>query len=795
VQADLATIKDVPGFVERGELYYRVTPELIAMIAFEAAWRRWAEGRENSFLESIPDALQESFFHRVSEGRNPEVRKTVQLFFRRFADSFSPGNLADLRLVNRLIRIIEIDPQMYLPVLRHLVNSATHDDLTCVPEWQYGGWGPRRQLVWLAERFVQFPEFFEDCEEILFTLASHECEPNISNNASRIWQQLFRIQLSGTALPISARLAKLNARLQTATTETATLIGGALGQVLHSTGGRVVGPPVVSGRIVPREWRPRPQEVREVVLAALAFIADKIQHADKAIAVKAKDVFVGDVEGLARQGWIDDLRPVVARAALDENDRALLVSRLKSFLTWTKHPDGTKIPQEYGGKLDTWIKELEPKSFHARLVESVGVPSWDHYGREDDWQRSLSSLAAELTSNSETFHVELNWLTSSEAKSAFEFGEAVGATEREPRLLDSILEASAKNTSDFARGYISGLIYSAKAEPKEVISRLDAWEEKNPQFAFELSLAGGEHVQVFDRALRLIRSGKLPAYQLRHFTFWAGRVRTTNEQVMEAVKTLIPLVENGDEFCAEVLMDFLGAHFHRGELGGLLPTQRQLIWSALEVFADHPGRRTSTYWWGNVLQAVGPDNPDLAIHLACKALLSNNYEVSETSSNLLSLWAQNYPKQVMAGVGELMLDPKLSTRFFVSKFPMFVALPIPVVTEWLSKVGAEGAQKIARHLPHPYVESDGVAVVPELTAWVLSRFEKDDRVFSEFCAGVHSFQTYTGDIAAAHSTEAESARKFLGHPLPRIRQWAQIEYETALKNAERFREWEDEMKP
>src|SRR5262249_56591284 len=108
-------IKEIPGFIERGELYYRVTPELISLIAFEAAWKRWAEPNVQKFLESIPERLQESFFQRVSQGRDPEVRNTVQGFFREFADSFEPRGLADLALVNRLIRIVEIDPEKYLP--------------------------------------------------------------------------------------------------------------------------------------------------------------------------------------------------------------------------------------------------------------------------------------------------------------------------------------------------------------------------------------------------------------------------------------------------------------------------------------------------------------------------------------------------------------------------------------------------------------------------------------------------------------------------------------------------------
>jgi hypothetical protein len=59
IEENLAAVKDAPGFVEKGALYYRVTPEIIAMVAFEQAWTRWADGNENALLSKIPEDVQE----------------------------------------------------------------------------------------------------------------------------------------------------------------------------------------------------------------------------------------------------------------------------------------------------------------------------------------------------------------------------------------------------------------------------------------------------------------------------------------------------------------------------------------------------------------------------------------------------------------------------------------------------------------------------------------------------------------------------------------------------------------
>jgi hypothetical protein len=389
-------------------------------------------------------------------------------------------------------------------------------------------------LVWLAERFAQFPDFFFDCEEMLFVLAKHECEPNIGNNATKIWQQFFRMQLAGTAVPFTTRLDLLRQRLEGADAATAELLAGAIDKVLDMNESRMLGPPVVGGIMPPPDWQPANwSEVRDAIREGLPFIEQATHSSVAILARRAKATLISDLEVFARQGWIDELRPIVEPSSLDENERARLVGKLKHFVRWHKDPGGAELPSEYVSKLEEWIRELEPKTYHARLVELVGGHSWDHYGRENEWQRELNRLAWEMLGDANLFAFEGEWLTSSEASSAFEFGHALGT-----------------------------------------------------------------------------------------------------------------------------------------------------------------------------------------------------------------------------------LNPE--------------------------------ATKIARHIPQPHVDAEGKPVIPELTEYVLTRFEDDDRTFAEFCAGAHSLQMYTGDIASAREGEAERARAFFDHPLRRIREWAGIEYESGMADAQRHREWGDE---
>lgn len=787
----LSQVKASPGWIEQGALYYRVTPAIVAMIAFGAAWGRWASGDENNFLGRLPASIQESFLRRVSESASPEVRQTVQLFFRRFADDFTPRDLGDPEMVDRLVCLIETDPRSYLPALRRVIETASNEDLKRGPEWTGHSWGPRRQLVWTMENFISFPEHFDDCEAILFRLAQSECEPRIGNNATKTWQHLFRLQMSGTSLPLTDRLERLRSRMEDATDMSAEVLSGALGEILDTMGTRVLGSSVVGGRVPPPDWYPSgAEELKQSVKAGLLFLDQAARHPLPIIAREAKDSLVGAVDALTRLGWLSELRPLLVQTRLDEADRASLARRLMRILTWGKDPENKAFSPEYVAALSDWIAELKPKSLHARLVGAVGGAAIEHYGREKEWEAELDQLSAQLLANPVFFDAELAWLYSAEAKSAFELGSRLGALDKSSTLIDKILGTSKTGEIGLSRGYVAGLLYEAKIDPQIVIPRLDRLEEADPVLSFQIALAGGSRVKVFDRAVRLIKHGKLSAYHLRNFTFWVGEIRVSNEQVAEALRLLIPLAAS-DSLASDIIVDFFGARLHVGLFAALVEAETELVWEATTSAAKNPGR--DAFWLGEALKAVAPTNPPLAIQLAADALVGDNLNWRDQAEQLLQSWAAQNPKEVMDAVGALMLDEEKGWRFFASKFRIFKTIPDEIIIEWLDSVGVKGAQKIARHLPTPFIDAKGEPRVPRVTEYVLSRFEDDRLTFSEFCAGTHSLQVYRGDIASQREQEADRVAPFLRHKLRRIREWAQYEQAAGAGDARHFREIEDEL--
>lgn len=357
-------------------------------------------------------------------------------------------------------------------------------------------------------------------------------------------------------------------------------------------------------------------------------------------------------------------------------------------------------------------------------------------------------------------------------------------------LLDGLIRISLARATGLVRGYVAGLARTSDSSAQTLALRLDELEKENPVLSLQIAMAAGSRVRVFDRAIRLVSSGQVPAYNLRNFTFWAGDLRTTNEQAVEAIGLLMPLAPT-DKAACDVMIDFMAARLHAGEFDDLLRTHKALAWKAMAIGVEYPGRET--WWLARLLQTAAPTDQTVAIKLACQALVSNDFAFRDEAENLLSIWAATHPDEVMAGIGALMLDEKVGWHFHASKFRVFRAIKPRTVISWLESVGVQGARRIARHLPIPYIDASGAEVVPEVTEFVLSRFEDDDVTFREFCVGTHSFQLYWGDLAAQKEAEAAAVRPFLNHPLRRVREWARYEEQSTLRTAAWQRELDDEL--
>jgi hypothetical protein len=751
-----------------------------------------------------------------------EVRRGYADYFRGWAATTTAEQLRDVATVRRLVALADTYPTDYLPRICQLVESASLETLADVRGEGLGDgtWGPRRALVWLAERFAQFPEHFDDAERMLLRLAVAESEPRISNNATGIWCQLYRVYLSGTAVPFIERLRRLRARMFDAAPTVRDLAAAALEGVFQHHASRTLGPAVVGGRLPAEDWRPRTGgEERDAFLGALDLLFDASRDAPD-VRSAAVRITTEHTRWLVARGFFPQLRELLSGVDLTDEELTALIEQLDATLTYD-YDERDRRPQR-GAVADTptrdeiaaWRDSLSGRTLHTRLVASVGKERWaasrmhaEVRAREwcggaadDPFHREVVALADELLRKPGLMRQELEWLTSEAARSAADLGQSLGRKDADGSLLEMIVSAGERAPSRLlSRGYVYGLL-AAHPEHSEAVNRwLDAAEERAPEIAADLALSAGALAHPLRRVLRMFDSGKLSAGYLWDRNFAGARGKELPpEELVPILERLAVAAEGGDEMAERVGLEAFVTRLpydtppEQSPLFVDHPPLAALAWRLLE--ARPPGSPPLSRWWRQIVVALGRGDPSRAARLAGALLGSDDLPVAEDGEAALIALASTHPLEVMEALGRAMLDEKTGWRFFVGEHRVLVAaLPAEVVRDWIEQAGVEGARRVARHLPQPCIGSDGSPVVPPLTYWVLETFEDDARTFREFCAGVHSFKMYSGDIANEHEAEAALARRFLDHPLRRIREWAVLEEQSALAEAREARRWQEEV--
>jgi hypothetical protein len=686
------------------------------------------------------------------------------------------------------------------------VEDAPLDDLRAVTgEGSLGGWGPRRFLVWLAERLAHFAAYFDNAERILLRLALAESEPHIGNNATRIWHQLFRVYLSGTEVPFPDRLVRLRQYLLSKDPAIIPLAFGALGEVFDPAPMRMEGRPVVAGRLVPPDWEPRsPTEHRACYQSAFALLCETAQHGDALLAETAREFLVQHLQHFLTNGWLDGLKNVFTTAAIPPDRLPVVSVAIERFLHFEdereKNGKSSDGRQSYRERVRAWLVELSPRDLHQRLLRLVARDPWEsaHFGGENAWNGEIAQLARELLNDPRQLANHLEWLCSPEARSAYVLGQALGRVDAEAVLFDLILDATGrKKSTGLGRGYLHGLLATVPNVAVAVNAHIDQLQAHDPALAYELFMTDIEKLHALPRLLHLVDAGALPPFYLRGFAYGVGERKLTRDELTSILERLAVKFHEVDWRNREAALEIL-AH----QTFGLSDAQcrelfeldrlRELTLETLRSTLSEPGRYEA-YTWFEVAKKLWGAGLVETLPLAAPALVSQNHQMREHAKDFLSAGAVNHAAEVMDAVGKLIMDDRDKYFFFIEKYDGLVsALPVSVVASWLDRAGLKGARRLARHLPSPFIDPEGQPRVPDVTAYVLRKFETDTRTFREFCAGVGTTDGYLVEGGKKRLRDAEIADRFLDHALRRIREWARMESRSARADAERQRMEEEE---
>jgi len=802
VRERLHRMQKANGLVARAGRYFYVSPTPIAMVCFQAAWSKWGELDPRAFLESFPRNLVPSFLARMARA-SEEVGKVVNAYFQNWVLSRGGEVFTDANETEQLLLLVRSSPDEMVPRLRNLVLTATPEDLS----GRYGS--ARRNLVVEANEIAAFPQWFVFAEEILFTLARHETEPGLGNNATKVWSGLFPI-MSFVATPFDERFRIIQERSRKGDAATRILCVQALqsaldDQTIHMMGGQTYGQ-----RIAPTPWRPKTYgELYEYMKACLGELNALSCDADEAVRDKATGALIQSIRSLVFRGFTEQAKEGAGK--LPSHVRPVLRAELREFvlLNNSEHSPHSEEEKKQRAKfVDEWVKELASTGLHDRLVEEVGPDSWDHNLEQTDWEGRVRELASDLLQHEDSFDQELPWLSSDKARSSVEFGVQLGRLDEGLKFLDRIIAVCLANRNpNLARGYFAGVsettrpkLPSATAEVvrKKLSASLDELWKKDPVLAFHVMTPSGDFVQSFARAIAGVREKKLHAGFLHTFVAWNGPRHTSPTEARLAAQTLLAVAREGDEDAADTGIKFMAFLLRRTTdttdkfawLQTLFNDESlDVIFGLLEQAALNT--KELSHWYSQMFARALPANPDRATSILIQMMQSESYETSQTAMGLFASVAAVRPQRLMDGIGEVMLSKERSLNFLFRKFPL-VALPEDVVIQWLERHGLEGARLLARHVPRPFMGNHGPDLHP-LTRFILERYGNDDNVFSAWFAGIHSGGAFAGSIADHVGQRASMAEPFLNFPIEAVRRWARAEIMYANENVENFRLREEEL--
>lgn len=790
-------LKDSLGFVAIGGRYFYITPEAIARVALQNAWKHWVADNPFEFFTRIPGSLLDTFQARIAHSGNAEFRQATAKYFDNWMAEFSPEDLSDKKKVDRLIALIDTDPVRFLPKLRVLVENATPEELLANTGYGTGAWGPRRYLVWLCERLANFPEFFEACEEILLKFALYETEPGIGNNATATWDHFFVIFLSGTSVSYLERIKILRKRLVSSSADEAKLALNALKGIFEDHAFHMLGPAVIAGRIPPKDWQPpNRREYLECYESAFelyeAIIADNPVLRDEAVNEITKQAY-----WFLRKGFAENVIKLLRPPRINVEKLPKVIESIDLFLGFKKDQDDSqKFQEDYCDKVRAWKDSLTPNTFHAKLITLISrTRNLYDPERKVEWESEARELVAAIFSDPKILENEFEWLTGKDTFGCGQFGFEIGKSDANATLFESILGRRPVPNLSFCRGYIIGLVQTFPKYNARLNEFLDILEREDALHAFDLASTLPNETDAFGRWKRLYDGGHIPAHTIRNLVFNSGPNGIAYEHFKDVLTRLLAADPTQRDNAANAAIDMLFRWIYAAKHNNsVIPTDDAELWQLISsVLKWDFNDSRNQYEWNEVLTVYFSINPGDAIAIAAESL-KEDLSLHDYGEQLLAIAAKSQPNLVMEIVGKIMLDTKDGWKLQIRGIQgILSSVSQESVLRWLDKTQNEGAYKIAGSLPRPYVDAAGNAVVPPLTLAVLERFSDDPKVTRAFIC-TSGIQSFSGDIAGQKMEAAKKAEKFLQHRLAAIREWATVEKESSEAMARRFRQEDEEMR-
>ncbi|WP_404304385.1 ATP-binding protein [Neorhodopirellula lusitana] len=775
------------------ERYFEATPHALATMVFaEHCWDRIADDLDE-FYSALPDRLRKRFIDRCNDCTG-EIRERVvaQLsqYFLGLLRDFSIKKLEKTAAAKVVKAWVELDPDRGLAWLADLCEKSSIDELINFSgDSATGDYRGRRYVVWLCESLARFPEYFYQCERILFRLALGENEPRLGNNATEIWKNQFWPALSQSAVSFEERSRVLVKRIATSSGKECKLGIECGFEVLEAKSvGMIIPPAIVSGRLTPAPWRAN--TVEELRNLRVSF-AKKFLQLRNGFSGNEQDFDIQLGRRLMPFIWLDlltDVRSVVGTPTSEEVATSL-VSGIRWCAEAISHDRYGVKGQSLAKELRDWEEEIAPKDLKARVRYWLSQNPWD-IGIDSE-ENPYANLAADLLARASVLDEFLPEFSEPRLiHGTLALAKECGKHDESKILCDRVSNWISKGESSiFVAGYLIGL-QGERGLSDDWRSLLDCSASQHPEYVANVTIYVDVSETGFRRLMRIIDAGhKEPRKIVAQLGYGGWLHATTPEMQIEICKRLQNDCASDVPYAASTALDllYMWKHLNDKELpDNLNAIALQFLEKLAGDDAEYDGHK-----WLDVAEPLVREHPDAIAKLVLRLLVDRKgLATTETDEldSMLAECASHAPGEIMQQLGKVLLTREQAAFFSLRRHEgLFESVGIEILNQWLDNHGLNHLPDIASHLASPSVDDAGNVQLSNVLQWVFTEHEMNQKVFDGFLSGRTRMEMWWGDEKTKGIRERMEL--FLDHELRRVREWATWE----IDHADNMQDWFDEI--
>lgn len=589
--------------INRAGRYARLVPKPLALTLASEWWEETSYDRQKQLIDTLPDSLMQSFCTQASY---LDDQSSVQRFSDRLFGGQSPFVRAEELLTERGSKLfrafVEVNPESTSDALYRVLSECSHNQLQSI------NGDTRRNLVWGLEKLCFHADVFEKSAWCMLLLASAENE-SWSNNATGMFAQLFRVNLSGTQAKPNIRFDILKRAIAVDQANIDMVVLEALDQAISTSGGiRTIGAEYQGTKAPLKEWRPElRQEIFDFWQQAFDLMLVLFDRGDAQKEKVLSDIG-HSIRGFVAHGRIEMLDSAI-RKVVKINGRywpAALDSIKNAF-----EYDSKDIKQEATDALKNWLELLSPDE--AELPEKLKIlvtnPPWENYKGEDGHYVDVAAenakvLATELSHNIEELLPHLDLLLQGEQKQSYAFGRQLAhdLTDVLP-LLDLALECLVtieQPDSRLVLGLYHGMFEQSPELWQENIDRLVADEQLVHLYPYFIRTGDIQKAHL-DNLLELIQRGVLSSNSANALSY--GNV-TDSIEPNEMAGFCLQLAELGDQASWSALnVIYMYCFSNKGSIEKLRGPLKQLV-ATVPLHREQGGTHTDAHHWHDLARKL-----------------------------------------------------------------------------------------------------------------------------------------------------------------------------------------------